>query len=353
MNVRLVDGPTEQFKAINLNIQKVEIHASGSAGESGWITLGTPNKTVDLLSLRGGVSETLAAGATLPAGHYQQMRLLLGAGNTVTLQDGTTVALKVPSGLQSGVKLPGSFIVAAGTTSDVFIDFDAAHSIQLKVTGASSQYILRPTIRAVDRAVTGSISGTLTVSGSGAALAGVSVFAETYDDAGNISIIRAGSTSATGTYTLDLLPIGKSYFIVSQPVSGGVSYNAQSSAAIALTAASPTPSFSTAFTVATGVGGVSGAITPMASLDQSDMVYLMQTLSTGGSGQANLIVRSDMAHVSATETYTFEAVPVGNYSVLGVRTTLNATGSTTMQRSPLSATFSVLAGVSSSVGISF
>lgn len=353
MRVRLVDAPSLQFQEININVQKVEIHQSGSAGESGWITLGTPNRTVNLLTLTGGISETLVAGASLPPGQYEQMRLLLGAGNTVKLQDGTIAALTVPSGLQSGLKFPGSFTVLAGTTSDVFIDFDAAHSIQLKAAGASSQYILRPVVKAYDKAVTGSISGTFTDAATGAPLAGVSVFAETYDDLGNIFIAHAASTSASGTYTLDLLPMGKSFFVVSQPVSGGKSYNAQSSASITLTTASPVLIFNAAFTAATGAGSVSGTITPTASTDQSDVIELRQTLPAGSGGPVNLIIRNDMAMVSVLETYSFEAVPVGNYAVQGVRTTLDAAGSATIQRSILSATFPVTAGLAASVGISF
>lgn len=353
MSVRMVDDPASQFQEINLNIQKVEIHQSGSASGSGWVTLGTPNKTVNLLTLTGGVSETLAAGASIAPGQYEQMRLVLGTGNSVKLQDGTTAALTVPSGIQSGLKLPGNFTVVAGTTSDVFIDFDAAHSIQLKAAGGSSQFILRPVVKAFDKAVTGSISGTLTVSGSGAPLAGAAVFAETYDDAGNISIARAAATSASGAYTLDLLPIGKSYFIVSQPVAGGVSYDAQASAAIAVTASSPVLQFNAEFKAAAGTGNVAGTITPAASADQSDAIDLMQNLSAGGGGPTNLIIRDSQATVSASETYTFEAVPAGNFTVVDIRTTLDAAGTATIQRSPLSAAFSVLAGLVVSVGISF
>ncbi len=88
INVKLVDGPISGYQQINLNIQKVEI-----AGESGWITLGEPNKTFDLLTLTGGVTATLVNGQTIPAGHYTQMRLVLGSGNTIMLADGTVAAI--------------------------------------------------------------------------------------------------------------------------------------------------------------------------------------------------------------------------------------------------------------------
>lgn len=350
MDVRLVDSPSSQFQEINLDIQKVEIHQSGSASESGWITLGTPNRNVNLLTLTGGISETLVAGASLPPGQYEQMRLLLGAGNTVKLQDGSTVELKVPSGLQSGLKLPGSFIVAAGTTSDVFIDFDAAHSIQLKTAGSSSQFILRPVVKAFDKAVTGSISGTLTA--NGAPLAGALVMAETVDASGNVSIARSVTTSSSGTYYLDLLPVGQPYFVVSQPVSGGVSYDAQASGSLMLSPLAPVQVYNATFMPATGEGTVSGSISPVATTDQSDTVYLMQSLSTGGSGQATLIVRSAVAVVGPGETYAFASVPANVYTVLDVRMSMDSSGGVTVVRSPLSASFQVLAGLVATVGIS-
>ena len=143
MSVHLVDAPGD-YLHLDLDVQTVEIQSAAG----GWITLGHPNKVIDLLSLVGGVSETLANGASLPAGHYGQLRLVLGTDNTVTLPDGSVQPLKVPSGSQSGLKLPVSFDVQAGTTKDVFIDFDAAHSIQVVQAGMSGQYLLRPTIMA-------------------------------------------------------------------------------------------------------------------------------------------------------------------------------------------------------------
>jgi hypothetical protein len=86
----------------------------------------------------------------------------LGSGNTVNLADGTVEPLKVPSGMQSGIELIVNFDVAPGTTKDVWIDFDAAHSIQVVMAGMSGQYLLRPTCWAFDKTATGSIHGTLT-----------------------------------------------------------------------------------------------------------------------------------------------------------------------------------------------
>ncbi|HJV39118.1 MAG TPA: DUF4382 domain-containing protein [Geothrix sp.] len=331
MNVHLVDGPITGYQEVNVHIQSVEI-----SGNGGWITLGTPDKTYNLLSLTGGVSEMLAAGTTLPAGHYQQMRLILGSGNTVKLADGSVQPLTVPSGLQSGVKLIVSFDVAAGTTKDVWIDFDAAHSIQVVQAGMSNQYLLRPTVWAYDKIVTGSISGKLTDAATSTGLAGAVVYAETLDTTGNARIARSTTTDATGAYTLDLLPVGATYYVVSQPVLGTTTpkaYDAKASDGYALSAATPVFTYNAAFTADAATGGVSGGLTPVATSSQSDAVNLLQTLVTG-SGSFAFIVDSGMATVgTSTETYGFATVPAGAYSVQAVRTTLNADGTTTVTTS--------------------
>ncbi|MBI1753849.1 MAG: DUF4382 domain-containing protein [Acidobacteria bacterium] len=337
MNVHLVDGPISGFQEINVNIQSVEISGSG-----GWTVLSTPNKTINLLHLVGGVDETLANGATLAAGHYGQMRLVLGSGNTVKLADGTVQDLTVPSGLQSGLKLVVSFDVAAGTTKDVWIDFDAAHSIQVVQAGASNRYLLRPTLWAFDKVATGSISGKLTDAGTAGALAGATVYAETLDASGSARIVRTTTTDASGAYTLDLLPVGATYYVVSQPALGTTTvqaYGAKASDGLALTSTSPTFTYSTAFTAAPTPGGISGNLTPMATSSQSDQVNLLASLATPTSGTHTFIVDTAMATVgSSSETYAFANLPVGAYSVQATRATLNADGTVSSSTSAVQPT---------------
>jgi len=331
INVHLVDGPISDYQEINVNIQTVEINSNGT-----WMTLGTPNKTINLLSLVGGVEESLVAGATLPAGHYGQMRLVLGSGNTVKLADGTVQPLTVPSGIQTGIKLVVNFDVAAGTTKDVWIDFDAAHSIQVVQAGASGQYILRPTIWAFDKVATGSISGKLTDITTLAGLPGALVYAESLDGSGKAVIARSTITDANGNYSLDLLPVGITYYIVSQPLTGSTpltAYDAKASGAFAVSAATPVFTYSAAFSSNAAVGGVSGGLTPLATSDQSDRVNLLQSLATG-SGSFTFIVRTTMATVGiSTETYGFTTVPAGTYGAQAIRSTLNLDGTTTTSSS--------------------
>lgn len=348
MNVHIVDGPISGYQEINVHILSVEI-----LGPGGWITLGTPDRTINLLKLVGGVEESLVAGATLPAGHYGQMRLLLGAGNTVKLADGSVQPLTVPSGLQTGIKLVVSFDVAAGTTKDVWIDFDAAHSILVVQAGASGQYHLRPTLWAFDKLVTGSIHGVLTSAADATPLAGALVLAETLDAAGAPAIARSTVTDATGAYTLDLLPVGATYHVVSQPVTGSTllkAYDAKASDGLALSAGTPTFTYSAAFAASAATGGLAGTLTPPASAVQSDQVQLLQTLTTSA-GPRSFILRTTMAVQGASaESYGFDTLPAGPYGLRALRTTLNPDGtSTTTASAPQSA--AVAAGVTTSANL--
>ena len=366
MNVRLVDAPTTDYKQVNVDVQTVQI-----LNGTDWITLGSPNKVVDLLSLTNGVYETLVDGATLPAGQYGQMRLILGSRNTVVLPDDTVKDLTVPSGQQSGIKMTVNFDVKEGTTADVFIDFDAHRSIFVHQAGASGKYILRPTVRAYDKLVTGSISGTLLGTGN-AALAGVTVTAQT-SGTGGPSVARSTFTDANGHYVLDLLPMKDAggaditYYGVSQPVirdgSGNAtaSYVAQASPGIVLTQTAPTATWNATFATAAATGTIAGSITPVATEAQGDTVEILQDLATG-SGSTTLLVRSVAAAVTgtpATETYAVDALPTAadpaatTYGVVGIRRTVDTSGNETFSTSNPIAPVAVPAGGTATANLTF
>jgi uncharacterized protein DUF4382 len=332
MNVRLVDAPAD-YQEVNLDVQRVQIRSDGD-----WVTLGTPDRVVNLLALTGGVSTVLADGATLPAGTYGQLRLVLGPDNTVKLTDGSIHALKVPSGAQSGVKLNVHFDVQPGTTKDVFVDFDAHRSIFVHQAGNSGKYMMRPVVRAYDRAVTGSVSGKIADLG-GTGLPGVTVTAQALDASGTPSVVRSVTTALDGSYTLDLLPIGGTYHVVTQPVVGGTSYAARASEAIVLTAATPVAAFSASVSIAPQVADVSGAITPPAGESDGDVVAIRQLLDAGGVSRL-LIVREQPAIVlDGLELYAMPGVPAGSSSVVVTRRTIGLDGEETVRASlPLSVT---------------
>ena len=89
LRVSLTDAPACGYDAVNVTVERVRVHqsatATGGASEAGWseIVLSPPRK-VDLLQLTNGVLFELGQVA-LPAGNYQQIRLVLADNSSVPL----------------------------------------------------------------------------------------------------------------------------------------------------------------------------------------------------------------------------------------------------------------------------
>lgn len=153
VRVFLMDGPAD-VEEVNINIVDVQINSQG--GENGWQSLSSVNTGVyDLLELTGG-NEVLLGDAEIPEGRLEQIRLILGDGNSIKI-DGQTQELNTPSAQESGLKVQIKQDLEAGITYKLLLDFDAGQSIV--EAGNSGMFQLKPVIRANLEALTGSIQG--------------------------------------------------------------------------------------------------------------------------------------------------------------------------------------------------
>ncbi len=213
--VALTDAPACGFDAVNVTVTKVRVHQSASAGtnDAGWTDITVdPARKINLVDLSNGVLEALGQ-ATLPAGHYTQLRLVLAADNTgsglansVLPSGGVETVLTTPSAAQSGIKLVGQFDVTANATTNLVLDFDACKSV---VTRGNGGYNLKPVITLSDQAVSGSISGYLDP-------ALVSSHAVVNAEL-NGEIVKSTVPAANGSFTLSPLPqtaTGGNYAVV-------------------------------------------------------------------------------------------------------------------------------------------
>lgn len=160
LGVYLTDAPACGFDAVNVTVNKVRVHQSGtaSANDSGWtdIVLNPPRK-IDLLSLNNGVLDNLG-NTPLNPGHYTQLRLVLdpnngnALANSVVPAGGSETRLYTPSAIQIGIKLINQFDVAAEQRTDLVLDFNACKSI---VKTGNGSYILKPVIRVMPFALNG------------------------------------------------------------------------------------------------------------------------------------------------------------------------------------------------------
>jgi hypothetical protein len=212
MSVRMTDAPGD-FQSVSLVVTQVSAHLGGAdefadAGDDsadttsgGWVVLNNTPATYDLLTLENGVFATIGL-AKVPAGHYTQVRLKLGPGSTVTV-DGVQHPLTVPSGLQSGLKLVGSFDVPANGLLDIALDFDAAHSIVLNGAG---EYHLKPTVKVLPFSTAGAIAGLVSPAGTPTTIYAIqapdTVGSTTAADDGHFTI----SVLAPGTYSVGFHP---------------------------------------------------------------------------------------------------------------------------------------------------
>ncbi len=225
LTVLITDSPYpfEYISEAWVTVTRVEVHHVGdddgdetedaeesdADGDSPWIVIFEGEREFNLMDLRNGRTDLLA-GAEIPAGHYNQMRLIVTQGYVV-LTDGRDFTLTVPSGEQTGIKLHYPFDVGyerSETTLLLDVDmsraFKASPSFGIDEASDIEEFRFTPSLamRLIDLLEAGSISGTVT-DGEGLALESATVIL--FDDGTEIGMT---TTEADGTYMLTGLPTG-------------------------------------------------------------------------------------------------------------------------------------------------
>jgi len=195
--IHMTDAPGG-YDAVNLEILEVAAHRDGQ----GWEVLSDTPGMYDLNQLRNGVFTQLAL-ATVPSGHYTQLRLKVGPASNVVV-DGVPQPLVVPSGERTGYKLTGEFDVPPGGGMDVGLDFDAYRSI---VVGGDGSYTLKPTTRVMPLEAAGAIRGRIFPTNTVAMV----------DVMQSGATVGSAQTADDGTFEVSILPAGV-YDVMVRPV---------------------------------------------------------------------------------------------------------------------------------------
>jgi hypothetical protein len=167
-------------------------------------------KTFNLLELQKGQVDLLAD-ATVPAGTYDQMRIIV-TGGELRLKDGREfpLPLRVPSGEQTGIKLHFQFEVEAERETVLLLDIDLSRAFSPIPGGRIDEpeqirsFRFSPSLamRLIRLADAGSVGGTVCdPAGTPLADASVTVYQ------GDVEIGNT-ATAADGTYRLSGLPGG-------------------------------------------------------------------------------------------------------------------------------------------------
>lgn len=137
MTVSMTDAPANYLQ-VNVEVTGLELHHE----KSGWINLQTKSGIYDLLQLQNNMTVVLADNVKIPLGKIDQMRLILGANNSIVDITGTH-NLTVPSGAETGLKVNIDQTVQRNNSVQVLLDFDANASI---VIGGNGDYLLKPVV---------------------------------------------------------------------------------------------------------------------------------------------------------------------------------------------------------------
>ena len=344
LSLSLTDAATDQYNAVYVTIREVAVHAEGDM-EDAWTVVSSPNKTVNLLDLVNGVREQLAL-ADLTAGHYTQLRLMIGEtadggvnirsqahpfANYVIDDRDDYHELKIPSGLQTGVKIVQGFDINENRTTELILDFDASRSVV--AAGRSGRYLLKPTIQVLGTELAAIVSGTVSTPAadlSPVAVAGALVSAQVYDATAadpkdRVAVRTATLSDDAGAYKL-FIGAGSYNFVAGRL--GGVE-PAYAPVALPLTVETdtmPTQDFSIEDVAEADLGTLEGAVTIASPATDAYVTISVRTTVTLTTGDA--VIEIWTANVQDGGTYSIK-LPAGTYSVVAWtsgRPTFEATG---------------------------
>ncbi len=153
LTLLLTDAPAV-YDSVMITFSEIGAHI-----DSDWVYIQQSPVKADLLEWTNG--ETMILGsAEVPAGKYTQIRLKIDEAQIGV--DGLVYELDIPSVSTSGLKFGPGFTVEEGSSYELVLDFDASRSIVvLGPKKAPNGYKLKPRIRLVSKALTGSVSGSV------------------------------------------------------------------------------------------------------------------------------------------------------------------------------------------------
>ncbi len=138
LEMRLTDAPGD-YDNVWVNIASVAIESA----DAGWMTITDQPQKFDLLTLQNDVTAALG-GATLDAGSYGQLRLVVDSASVVVA--GVESPLTIASGAQTGIKINLDSAFEDNMTYAVTLDFDADKSVKSVGKG----FLMTPVIQVKD-----------------------------------------------------------------------------------------------------------------------------------------------------------------------------------------------------------
>jgi hypothetical protein len=218
--------PFDSVSAVNLFVSRIEANSQfDTTGAGDWVEIAAPSATFNLLTLQQGVTALVGEGK-LDAGRYAAIRMTIDVDrSSIRYLDGSAAVVHWPYPGQGEIALYAQVeeplaVSLAGT--EIVIDFDVGRSFLYKPFGVR-EFVLVPSLRAVNSVSTGALNGTVTAPDTGGLPArpvrnaNVTVF---WDYAGSLAanaVAATGRTDAQGHYTVAFLSAGTYTVRIEQP----------------------------------------------------------------------------------------------------------------------------------------
>jgi hypothetical protein len=244
--------PSGPFSHAYVTVTDVRIHQSSSASDNdpGWVdlapSLASDPVQVDLLGSATACFLKMLGSSEIQPGTYQQIRILLADNGTTVSgnQCGNTAncvvlasdpmnprPLNLSSESKTGIKIPpgqiagGKFVITAGESKDLDLDFNACSSI---VQQGNGRYRLKPVLHAGEVAQQAAISGTVIDGSTQMPIVGGNtvVALEQNDGSGVDRVVMETVTDSNGAFSFCPVAAG-AYDIVVTAINGaGMAYAA-------------------------------------------------------------------------------------------------------------------------------
>lgn len=240
--VLMTDAPFPFDTVQSVNVYVVSVAVSASADTSAlpppggmqWVTITEPRQRINLLTLQQGTTALLGEGE-IPANQYRAVRVIIDTDSSeIHFTDGSAALVHWGGAGQQAIH---AFVEAAVAVpeegAEIVIDFDVGRSFHYNDFGDRS-FSFVPWIRAVNKAATGSIAGTVradTGAGTPVPIANATVTA--YGASQTTSwFVSTGRTDDQGHYRLAYLLPGAYIVQTNAPRSGGWTTAYDSSVAV-------------------------------------------------------------------------------------------------------------------------
>ncbi|MBC2710496.1 MAG: DUF4382 domain-containing protein [Desulfosarcina sp.] len=293
LSLSLTDASTDRYQAIYITIDEIQVHMGGNDNApNNWTSVDMPVSpiTLNLLELINGVRENLGL-ASLSAGRYTQMRLIIG---------------KTPDGSINlfSIKIVKGFDIHESQTTELVLDFDACRSVV--EAGNSGNWLLKPTIKVAELNDFAIIQGIVTANGSGVegAMVSAQIFNGATTDPKDQVIVKAATiTDESGEYRLFVEP----------GIYNLVAYADRAEAAFTtiITNTGQTYDKDVALLVVENMGRVSGKVTISGADDEQNA-----TLSFLQDASGDQVIEIKAINILNEVEYTV-ALPEGDFKIVG------------------------------------